>query len=316
MADNPHLLRRDGEHLGEVEPDFGDAAAAAGVKGVLARRRIVIGEVGTRLHRYASDALRPGFEPHDMCRAGKCRGSGGFVADFDIDAQIAGCGVPQQRRCGRDRLGGARHRRQRLIGDVDQFRGVLGGGDALGDHESDRFADIAGFVGWQREVGGRDRREAAGSRLHIGRRRERGIVRDRPEPVGDIVGPGQHCERTGCGECCSPVDRDEARMRVWRAHEHRVRHPAQCDVVGKAASAGQQPKIFLAPHRLPDTRSAYRRPHPFLPSSPLMAAPLLCLPTHHVVATWTGNWAWIKHMDGEYRADFNSRFRGRLPAVT
>jgi hypothetical protein len=86
-------------------------------------------------------------------------------------------------------------------------------------------------------------------------------------------------------------------MRVWRAHEHRVRHPAQCDVVGKAASAGQQPKIFLAPHRLPDTRSAYRRPHPFLPNSPLMAAPLLCLPTHHVVATWTGNWAWIKHIE-------------------
>ena len=56
-------------------------------------------------------------------------------------------------------------------------------------------------------------------------------------------------------------------MRMRRAHDHRVRHSAQCDVVGKAASAGQQPKIFLAPHRLPDTRSAYRRPHPSLLSS-------------------------------------------------
>ena len=97
-------------------------------------------------------------------------------------------------------------------------------------------------------------------------------------------------------------------MRMRRAHEHRVRHSAQCDVVGKAASAGQQPKIFLAPHRLPDTRSAYRRPHPFLHLQ--LAAPLLCLPTHHVVATWTGNWAWIKHMDEDIErisiADFEA----------
>ena len=44
--------------------------------------------------------------------------------------------------------------------------------------------------------------------------------------------------------------------------------------------------------------------------SPLTAAPLLCLPTHHVVATWTGNWAWIKHIEEEIErisiADFEA----------
>ena len=146
---------------------------------------------------------------------------------------------------GRHRVGGPRHRRQRLICRSSTVPPRPWPGDALGDHESDRLADIAGLVGRHRVVGGRDRREAAGSRLHIGRRRERGIVRDRPEPVGDIVGPGQHRERTGRGECCCPVDRDDPRMRMRRAHEHRVRHPAQCDVVGKAASPVSSRKSSL-----------------------------------------------------------------------
>ena len=168
----------------------------------------------------------------------------------------------------------------------------------------------AGSGNWVVAIGGKPQVRACTS----GGAESAGIVRDRPEPVGDIVGADQHCERTGCGECCSLVDRDEARVRVWRAHEHRVRHSAQCDVVGKAASADQQPEIFLAPHRLPDTRSAYRRPHPFLPSWPLTAHRYCACPhvtsrlhgreTGHGSSTWT-----------RIPSAFQYRFRGRLPAV-
>ena len=41
-------------------------------------------------------------------------------------------------------------------------------------------------------------------------------------------------------------------MGVRRAHHHRMRQLRQNDVVGKAAPAGQQAKILLAPHRLTD----------------------------------------------------------------
>ena len=42
-------------------------------------------------------------------------------------------------------------------------------------------------------------------------------------------------------------------MGMGRAHDHGMRHLRQADIVGKAASAGEKTKIFLAPHRLPNT---------------------------------------------------------------
>jgi diketogulonate reductase-like aldo/keto reductase len=45
----------------------------------------------------------------------------------------------------------------------------------------------------------------------------------------------------------------EERMGVRRAHDHGMPQTRQSDVVAKAASAGQQPKILLAPHRLANT---------------------------------------------------------------
>ena len=100
-------------------------------------------------------------------------------------------------------------------------------------------------------------------------------------------------------------------MRVRRAHDHRVRHSAQCDVVGKAASARSAAENL--PCAAPAARYPFRLPSPASVSPPKLAAdgpPLLCLPAHHVVATWTGNWAWIKHMDEDIErisiADFEA----------
>ena len=98
LAHAAHLLRRHAEHLSEVEPQLGDAAAAAGVKGVLPARLVVFGRRGARLHRDAGDALHPGVEPHDMGRAAERIGGRGLVADLDIDAEIVRRPIPQLRR--------------------------------------------------------------------------------------------------------------------------------------------------------------------------------------------------------------------------
>ena len=42
-------------------------------------------------------------------------------------------------------------------------------------------------------------------------------------------------------------------MSVRRAHDHGMRQLRQADIVGKAASAGEETEIFLAPHRLTNT---------------------------------------------------------------
>ena len=61
-----HLLGRHTQHLGEVEPQLGDAAAASGIEGVMPGFDIVLGRCGARLHRDAGDALHPSVEPNDV----------------------------------------------------------------------------------------------------------------------------------------------------------------------------------------------------------------------------------------------------------
>jgi hypothetical protein len=46
------------------------------------------------------------------------------------------------------------------------------------------------------------------------------------------------------------VDGDNSCMGMWRAHDHGMRQLWQMDIVGEAASAGQETKILLAPNRL------------------------------------------------------------------
>jgi hypothetical protein len=204
----------------------------------------------------------------------ECIGGGFLVADLDVDADIVRRLVPQGRGAGGDRIGGAHHHRQRLVGNIDQFGGILRRSDRLGDDECHRLADKACPVGRQRVMAGSDRRGTAQPRLDVGRRREPGIVRDRAEPGGKVVGAGQHSEHSRCGERRRLVHRDDAGMGIGRAHEAGLRLARQCDVVAEAAPAGQQAKILLAPHRLADAvRHSTRGLHaPLTPSNPPGAA--------------------------------------------
>ena len=60
--------------------------------------------------------------------------------------------------------------------------------------------------------------------------------------------------RTTPGACCGlrGVDRADARMRMRRAQEHAVGLAVHHDVVGVAAGAGQEARVFAAPQRLAD----------------------------------------------------------------
>ncbi len=150
---------------------------------------------------------------------------------------------------------------QRLVVDLDQFGRILGRGDGLGDHHCDRFADIADRVDRQRKMRGRDRRDSADPRPHIGRVGQAGIVRDRPEPIGAGVGPGQDRQYPGGSPRRGAVDGAQPGMGMRRTHKHGMRHPRQDDIIAKPPAPGQQPKILLAPHRLPDAGRIRACPH-------------------------------------------------------
>ena len=92
--------------------------------------------------------------------------------------------------------------------------------------------------------------ETSNSNSHIGSAHEACTVRDWREPVGDVVVAGEDREHARRGERCCLVDGRDMRMGVGRAHDHGMRHLRQADIVGKAASAGEETKILLAPHRL------------------------------------------------------------------
>jgi len=71
-------------------------------------------------------------------------------------------------------------------------------------------------------------------------------------PLGDITAAGEHCQHARRCERCRFVDRYDVRKGMGRAHDHGMRQLRQTDIVGEAASAGQEAEILFAPHWLTD----------------------------------------------------------------
>ena len=125
-----------------------------------------------------------------------------LVPNLDIDAEIIRRIIPEARGTRLHRVGSPNYRRQRLIGDLEQLGCVLGLIDGLGHDHGDGLADKADCIGRHRVVAGRDRIEASNSNGHIGSAHEACTVRDRREPIGDIVAAGEDREHAGGRERC------------------------------------------------------------------------------------------------------------------
>ncbi len=72
------------------------------------------------------------------------------------------------------------------------------------------------------------------------------------ELVGGAVGAGEHRRARRAFASPRRFDRDNARMRIRRAHHHRVRLAVEAEIVGEAALAGDEPLVLLARQRLAD----------------------------------------------------------------
>ena len=137
-------------------------------------------------------------------------------------------------RAGGERRGRREQGRQRLVLDLDERGGVLGGGAALGGERHDRLADVAHALQREREHGAGLHALVVEEHAAVGLAEPRGIF------------PGEHAG--DAGRAPGGVERDarQARVSVRAAHERDVDHARQREIVHVAAAAGEQARIVAA----------------------------------------------------------------------
>ena len=246
----------DAEHAREFA-FLAHGAAAAGMQRVAAAGRVVIGDRRARLERNAGDAADVEIHGDDIRRLREGALGRRGIAEIRIDQNIVGHLVPDRRGAGAHGVFGMQHEGQFVVDDVERFGRIERLRAGLRHHHGDRLADVARLVGGQQHMRADEDFAAAGAgELHVVARLRQRIVRDRPKAVGLAIGAGEHAEHAGHRQRAGLVDRDDARMGVRRAHHRRVSLPGKIEVVGEAALADEQPRVFVARPGLPDEAEA------------------------------------------------------------
>ena len=182
-----------------------------------ARDRVDLGDAPTRLHRLVRVAVLHETFAHDPVGAGE-RGVDVAVVAVVALQHVAVRSGPDRRPGGIERVLDGRDRRQLLVVDLHELRGVLGDVARLGDDERHRIADdphaVDGERVEQRVVQARERQQAherVGERLHVGAR----------------------VHRDDAGMAASRVDVDAADERV----RERAAHEVACSMPGTVTSS-------------------------------------------------------------------------------
>ncbi len=164
------------------------------------------------------------------------RAVGVAVDEPAVPRQVGPDGLVEHGRVGLEGALDVHHGGERLVADDHGLRRVLGEVPVARHHHRHRFPDEARLVGGQRVVGrgsGDADGEGLGQPRHV-------LARDHPDHA--LHGEGRRHLVT-----------QDARMRVWRAHDGRVVDVgARGEIVDEVAAAAQQPRILDALHGLPD----------------------------------------------------------------
>ena len=232
-----------------------ERSLAAGIEGQVPAGKL--GDGGARLQLGVGHPVGDEHLLDDMIGGIERFGGCGVVAVLAIGADIAGGAVPngrggwiESRRYGGNCI-------QYFIIHLDQFGGVLCGGEGFGDHHGQRLADMAHLVRSQGRDQGRKYLRAVGicQRLFfviIGVRRVGAGAGQGGMAVRLIIGTGQDggdAGRCSGGFCADGFDDC---MGVGAAHQYGVQLAVQIDIVGIIAVPGQQPPVFFARRRRAD----------------------------------------------------------------
>jgi hypothetical protein len=152
-----------------------------------------------------------------------------------------------------DRVAAIAHRGERFVVDRDGVGGVFREVAVIGDHHRDGLAHIADLVPRQRQLGAH--------------RRDGGVRHRRRDRIGGEparhVGGRQHRMDARHRQRRRHVDRADTRMRMRAAHETRLQHARQLDVVDETRTSGQQRGIFDPRHSCTELL----RPHERTPAT-------------------------------------------------
>ncbi len=238
--DHAQLLAVDlQDHVGDLLVDDMRALRRR-MKRRAAGRGVVVGQRGARLDRVGDDAVVHEFEPRDVRGTLERRVDRlAALARADVEREVVGDVVPHLRRASVDRAARVDDRRQRVVVDAHAFGGVLRLGERLRHHHRHRIADVP------HAIGGENRAWRVGplAAVLVGHRDE---AWNEAETVGLRVGAGQHGEHAGHPRRLGGVDAGDARVRVRRPDDRRVRGMGEMHVVGIAARALQQRGVFDA----------------------------------------------------------------------
>ncbi len=239
---DPHLFRGHAEDFGQLALHRKHALARRGEREAPAR--LVVGaNRRARLHRRHHHARVADREPGHVRRAGEGRGDLCSVAEVEIARHVARHVIVELRCALARRFARERHRGQRLDVELDRLARVLRLPIRLGHHARHRVADEPHLP--------------RGERAPLGLLHRRTVaVDERHDALVRAVG----------GEVLGRVHREHARHRLRRGSVHRaedavrVRAPHDVGVglaglvhvVGIAALAAQQHRVFGAQHGLAD----------------------------------------------------------------
>ena len=232
------VLRRDADEGRQ------DQARDVRILGRVVEREVPLGRVvgadrRTRLDGEGNEPVVGDVEVRHVGRLGKGRLGLGLVAEGPLEDRVAGSLGMNLRSRRALRLGRVDDGRQHVVVDDDALGAVAGLVGCLGDDDGDDIADIAGHVLGDRRVGaGLHRRAVLGM--------DQPAADETADAVVGEIGAGEHGDDARCRLRLGRADRLDAGMGVRRAHEGRVGHALELDVVGVPALAGDEAPVFLA----------------------------------------------------------------------
>ena len=201
----------------------------AGVDVELAGPRVVIDEQSAALHRDVGVAVLQEPGPHDAV-GGSEGGVGVAVAvGRTVDHVGAQLGEDRNGRPGQDVVHVA-DPGQRFVVDLHRLGAVLGLSPAVGHHQRHRVTDQANRVAGE----GGERRQ---QQIRWPHRRQ--IGHDRGQ-----LGRGHHRPHAGHRERCGHVDTQHPRVGERTAHERRVQHPREAQVVDVGPATGEDAGVL------------------------------------------------------------------------
>ena len=242
-GDHAHLVLRQAHHKGSHQKTLDVRVLVGHVQRVVVGGAVVVTERGARFHGVRNQAVVRQVQLRHVGSAGKSGIDLRLVAQRPVVAMVVGRGIVQG-----GGLGGFGHvdnRAEHLVVHINQLGSVLRLLQRFGHHHGDVVTDIAHLVQCQDGV----RRLLHGLAVGAG---DQPATRQAANFGVSHVLADQYINHARRGLCGLDVDALDARMRMRRAHKHRVSLTGDVDVVGVLAAAGEKAIVFFATNRCAD----------------------------------------------------------------